>query len=233
MNTSIEQLQNRIGIRWYNPSLLIEALTHSSYANENPSTSPNERLEFLGDSIIGCIISERLYNDYPKLTEGELTLRRSQLVCSSTLASIAQSMKLGEALLLGKGEEKCAGRQKESNLSGALEALVASIMLDKGWNKARSFVLSIFESAYAKTQQEAVLDFKSQLLQLAQEQFNLQPTYSSTDSGKIDHPSRFTAVVSIGDVSISTGSGHSKKQAETLAAMNALAKLAIDSKQTT
>ena len=135
--------EESLGVSFHNKSLLNEALTHSSYINENPQFAlpSNERLEFLGDAVLNFIVAERLYKEFPKLPEGKLTAIGAFLVCRDALAEAASSVKLGDYLLLGRGEEASGGRTKSSNLANAMEALIGAIYLDKGWLEARKFVV--------------------------------------------------------------------------------------------
>ena len=222
---NLENFQSSIGIRWENTSLLKEALTHSSYINENPNVPSNERMEFLGDALLGLVLAQKLYQDYPGLAEGELTQRRSLLVRGSTLASVARSIGLGEALFLGKGEEKSGGRAKATNLAGAMEALAAAVLLDQGWEKARDFVLRILEPEIAKLRREMDIDYKSQFQLVAQSRYKATPAYRIIDADGPDHDRRFTAEVIVNNEALAQGAGRSKKLAEADAARLALEKL--------
>ena len=141
----LEQLQQKLGVSLKNPILLQMALTHGSYLNENPAGFPssNERLELLGDAVLGLVVVEKLYQEYPTQDEGELTRFRSALVRKETLAQIAASIELGEYLYLSKGEESGGGRTKPANLAGALEALIAAIYLDRGLKDSKKFYFEI------------------------------------------------------------------------------------------
>ena len=143
--TSIDKLQSTIGIRFNNPATLEQALTHSSYINENPAgnAGDNERMEFLGDALLNFFVAEQLYLDFPDLPEGKLTEIRVSLIRQDKLAEKAAQLELGNHLLLGKGEDTSGGREKRNNLADAYEALTAAIYLDQGCEKARSFVLSV------------------------------------------------------------------------------------------
>ena len=168
---SLKDIKKRIGIEFKNEALLKLAITHSSYVNEYQAIAPesNERLEFLGDAILGMIIAEHLYLKFPEHAEGELTGFRASLVCTTTLADIAKKINLGNYLLLGKGEEASGGRNKDANLAGALEALVAAVYLDKGLETTRDFLLKLFEAEIENPgEQGNCVDFKSQLQQIFQ-----------------------------------------------------------------
>jgi len=221
----LETFQSNIGFRWKNISILEEALTHSSYVNENAHIASNERMEFLGDALLGLVLANKLYLEYPDLDEGELTRRRSLLVRGSTLASVARSIGLGDALFLGKGEEKSGGRSKATNLAGAMEALVAAAFLDQGWDPAHDFVLRVLEPEIEKQRRELDTDYKSQFQLEAQSRFKATPGYRIIDAVGPDHDRRFTAEVFVNDEIIAQGCGRSKKLAEADAARMALLKL--------
>ena len=221
----IDSLQESLSVRFVNPSLLEQALIHSSYLNEYPGTVPasNERLEFLGDAVLGFVVAEKLYQDSPDLTEGEMTRIRSALVRRETLAQIARSLKLGDYLYLGKGEEAGGGRRKPANLSGALEAVIAAIYLDRGLTVTRKLVLRWL----AGELQEVVgrgkgVDYKSKLQEMMQSEYHSSPSYRTVKSAGPDHDKLFTVEVMIGDKVLGRGAGKSKKLAETKAARNAL-----------
>ncbi len=221
----LDSFQSTIGIYWKNISLLEEALTHSSYVNENPLVPSNERMEFLGDALLGLVLARKLYQDYPDLAEGELTRRRSLLVRGSTLASVAKTIGLGEVLLVGKGEEKSGGRSKPTNLAGAMEALAAAVMLDQGWEIARDFILRVLEPEIEKLRREMDTDYKSEFQLVAQSRDKATPVYRIIDTAGPDHDRRFTAEVLLHEEVIAQGCGRSKKLAEADAARLALAKL--------
>jgi len=207
-------------------SLLEQAMVHSSYLNENPSYVPfsNERLEFLGDAILGFIVAEKLYQDFPDLTEGEMTRLRSVLVRRDTLARLARDVRLGDYLYLGKGEEASGGRHKSANLAGAMEAMVAAVFLDQGLTITRELVIKLFDEELQKVmRQGAEVDYKSQLQELIQSRYQLTPDYRLIEATGPDHDKRFTVEVMLGDTVLGRGSGKSKKMAETEAARSALA----------
>jgi ribonuclease-3 len=222
---NLDDFQSSIGIHWKNIALLEEALTHSSYVNENPRAISNERMEFLGDALLGLVLARKLFQDYPDLAEGELTRRRSLLVRGSTLASVAGCIGLGNVMFMGKGEEKCDGRSKASNLAGAMEALVAAVMLDQGFEKARDFILRILDSEIEKQRRELDKDYKSLFQSEVQSLYHTTPTYRIIDAVGPDHNRRFTAEVLVNDEVSALGQGRSKKLAEADAARTALSKL--------
>jgi ribonuclease III len=223
----LDSFQENIGLRWKDVSILEEALTHSSYVNENPEVPSNERMEFLGDAALGLALAQKLFEDYPALDEGELTRRRSLLVRGSTLASAARSIGLGEALFMGKGEEKSGGRAKPTNLAGAMEALVAAVLLDRGWQAARDFVLRVLAKDIEKLKRELDTDYKSRLQSETQARSGNPPAYRIIDEAGPDHDRRFTAEVLIDGAAAAKGCGRSKKLAEAEAARAALESLGI------
>jgi ribonuclease-3 len=214
---------------WFNqPSLLEQALIHSSYINENPDFAPtsNERLEFLGDAILGFIVAEELYQRFPQLSEGEMTKLRSSLVRRDTLSRIAKNISLGDYLYLGRGEEASGGRRKPANLAGALEAVIAAIFLDQGLAAVRDFVLRSVNQELNKLLTRGVeVDYKSQLQELIQARQQQTPSYRVIETGGPDHDKTFTVEVRVGDTVLGRGSGKSKKEAEAEAARSALAQL--------
>ncbi len=227
----IDSLQESLNIRLKNSSLLEQALIHSSYLNEYPGAVPasNERLEFFGDAVLDFIVAEKLYRDFPALTEGEMTRIRSALVRRETLARVARNLKLGDGLYLGKGEEASGGRRKSANLSGALEAVIAAIFIDRGLAVTRKLVLRWL----AKEFQEVMgrirdIDCKSQLQELIQSKYRSSPSYRTIQDTGPDHDKLFTVEVIIGDRVLGRGTGKSKKLAETEAARSALEQFKSD-----
>jgi ribonuclease-3 len=223
--TDVLFFQNSLGILFTNVSLLEQALVHSSYINENPETTPasNERLEFLGDAVLGLVIAQKLYLDFPQSSEGQLTQFRAALVRRETLAQIAAEIKLGDYLLLGRGEESGGGREKAANLAGAFESLIASIYLDQGLEEARVFILRLFgPEIHKQAQQVAGTDYKSQLQEIIQAQQQQTPSYILIEAVGPDHAKQFTVEVTIGRTILGRGTGKSKKTAEMEAARVAL-----------
>ena len=221
-------LQQILGVSFKDPSLLEQALVHSSYVNENPGSAltSNERLEFLGDAVLGSVIAEKLYHDLPSCTEGEMTKLRATLVCRDTLAQAARAIGLGDYLYLGKGEEASGGRHKPVNLAGALEAVIAAIYLDQGAATAKDFILRLFNKELQKVvSQGAEVNYKSQLQELIQAREQQTPAYHVIEATGPDHDRRFTVEVRVGDTVLGRGSGRSKKEAETEAARSALERL--------
>ena len=221
-------LQQTLGVFFNDLSLMKQALVHSSYINENPGFAPtsNERLEFLGDAVLGLIVAEKLYQDFPHFTEGEMTKLRAALVRRDTLTHIARTVGLGDYLYLGKGEEVSGGRLKSANLAGALEALIAAVFLDQGLAIAKDFVLRLHKEELQKVfTQDAGMDYKSQLQELIQAEEQRTPNYHIIKTIGPDHDRRFTVEVRVGDTILGRGSGKSKKMAETEAARVALVRL--------
>ncbi len=224
----IADLQKKLGIVFIEPGLLRQALVHSSYINENPAAVPghNERLEFLGDAVLGLVAAGELYRSFPDFSEGELTRLRAALVRRDTLARVARSVDLGSFLLMGKGEESGGGRGKSTNLAGALEAVVAAVYLDAGLDAAGDMVARLFASEWPKLSgPEAVIDFKSRLQEIVQSRFQRTPLYRLVSETGPHHDMIFTVEVSVNSEVLGQGSGRSKKLAETEAARAALARL--------
>jgi ribonuclease-3 len=220
-------LQQALGISWNDSSLLEQSLVHSSYINENPDLAPasNERLEFLGDAILDLVIAEKLYHDFPRLNEGEMTKLRSILVRRDTLARIARVLILGNYLFLGKGEEASGGRHNQTNLAGALEATIAAVFLDQGLASTRDFILRLFDKELEKVISQGIKpDYKSQLQELIQSR-QQAVTYYLVEAVGPAHDKRFTVEVRLDDTVLGRGSGKSKKEAETEAAHIALESL--------
>jgi ribonuclease-3 len=228
--TDQNELQKTLGVAFEQQELLTQALTHSSYANENPGFAPasNERLEFLGDAILGLIVAENLFRDFPSMAEGEMTRLRSILVKQETLARVAEAIRLGSYLHLGKGEEASGGREKPANLARALEALIAAVYLDHGFAVTEQLVLEILDTELLKTlYQGTIIDYKSQLQEMLQAKMQQTPVYNLIETQGPDHDKNFTVEVRIGNEILATGIGRSKKKAETEAARAALEQLQV------
>jgi len=219
----IKDLEAAIGYRFQNISLLQNALTHSSYANErwHNSLLSNERLEFLGDSILGMLVAEYLFRSFPDRPEGELTRMRADMVCEKTLAAVANRIGLGEHLLLGHGEEQGGGRNRDSILADAVESVIAASFLDGGMAAARQFIEKfILVEVPVKKLHNA--DYKTALQELVQQKKNQTLSYALVGESGPDHDKRFEVEVSLNGRIIGTGSGSSKKRAEQMAAKKAL-----------
>lgn len=215
------EFEKIIDCKFNNPELLQTALTHSSYANEHSSfLHCNERLEFLGDSVLGFITAEYLYKTFPDIPEGELTKLRAYAVCETTLAEYAHEINLGDFLLLGKGEIHSGGNKRPSILSDAFEAVIAAIYLDSGIEKAKEFVLSFVTKAVNETPQ--FKDYKTMLQEVIQKNPEEQLNYVVTNENGPDHEKAFTVEVHLNSNRIGVGTGRSKKQAEQQAAKEAL-----------
>jgi len=227
----LAELQKSLGVSFNDLSHLEQALIHSSYLNENPSFAPtsNERLEFLGDAVLGLVIAEKLYLSFPQFSEGEMTRARAALVRRDTLARVARVISLGDFLYLGKGEEASGGRHKASNLAAALEAVIAAIFLDRGLATAKEIILRLFnEEIERAVSQGAGVDYKSQLQELVQAKQQPPPVYELVEAVGPAHDRWFTVEVKISDTVLGKGSGRSKKMAETEAAYSALQRLSND-----
>jgi ribonuclease-3 len=227
----LDALQKAIGVTFHNRSLLEQAVIHSSYVNENLElvSSHNERLEFLGDAVLGFIVAEKLYQEFPDITEGEMTKLRAALVRRDTLARVAGAVGLGDFLYIGKGEEASGGRAKTPNLAGALEAMIGAIYLDQGLTTARDAVLRLLGEELSRVSRHgAGVDYKSRLQELIQSRNQSTPAYRLVAQTGPDHDRRFTVEVMAGGVILGRGAGKSKKLAETEAARLALDRLNDD-----
>ncbi len=221
----LDSLQNVLGVRFKDVSRLRQALVHRSYLNENPDfeLGSNERLEFLGDALLGLVVAERLYRQFPRREEGELTQLRSVLVCRETLARSAAAMGLGEHLYLGKGEESSGGRERESNLARAFEAVIGAIFVDRGFVVAKTSVLRWLDEELVRlVAGESSIDHKSALQQLTQSKLQLAPVYRTVSEGGPDHRRQFEVEVLVGSKVVGRGEGRSKQVAEKEAARMAL-----------
>ena len=219
----IKDLETAIGYRFKNISLLQNALTHSSYANErwHNSLKSNERLEFLGDSILGMVVAEYLYKTFPDRPEGELTRMRADMVCEQTLASVAARIDLGRHLMLGNGEEQGGGRTRNSILADAVESVIAASFLDGGMEAARR-IIEKFILVEVPVKKLNNADYKTALQELVQQKKNQTLSYALVGESGPDHDKRFEVEVSLNGQVIGTGSGSSKKRAEQMAAKAAL-----------
>jgi ribonuclease-3 len=220
--------QKNIVISFRQEYLLEQAFTHLSYLNENPDFArpSNERLEFLGDAILNFIVAEKLYKEFPKLPEGELTEIRASLVCRDTLAELASSLKLGDWLLLGRGEEANGGRAKASNLANAMEALIGALYLDQGLARARRFILRQLKPELEKIKAgKTTPNYKALVQEFIQGQKRPTPVYRLVEATGPDHSKQFTAEILVEGEALGKGTGKSKKTAEIQAARAAWQKL--------
>ena len=219
----IKDLEAATGYRFKNIALLQNALTHSSYANErwHNSLKSNERLEFLGDSILGMVVAEYLYRNFPERPEGELTRMRADMVCEQALAAVANRIGLGSHLLLGNGEEQGGGRNRNSILADAVESVIAASFLDGGMEAARSFINRFILVDVPVTKLHNA-DYKTALQELIQQKKNQALSYVLVGQSGPDHDKEFQVEVSLNDQVIGKGIGSSKKRAEQDAARAAL-----------
>lgn len=221
-------LQQNIGVTFQDTSLLQQAFQHSSFINENPDSpiSDNERLEFLGDAVLNFTVAEKIYQEFPNLTEGELTVLRISLIREDTLARLASELSLGNYLQLGKGEEASGGRHRQTNLADTFEALIGAIFLDQGLATARDFI-SRKLSKYLKEIKngESEQNYKAKLQEFTQAEYKQLPTYHLIESSGPDHDKNFVVEVVLRGKLLGKGFGKSKKAAEIEAARLACEKL--------
>ncbi len=226
MKRKLVEFENIINYRFKDKKILTTGLTHSSYANEanNSTINSNERLEFLGDSILDFIISEYIYIKYPKLSEGELTKIRSQTVCELSLSTIAKKIKLGNYLLLGKGEELSGGRNRPSILADAFEAIVAALYMDGGISFVNKWVISQLQDTIIQaTKGTAFIDYKTLLQETIQKKNNISIEYKLVNETGPDHDRIFYVEIIYNNIkTIGKGKGKNKKEAEQNAAKEAL-----------
>ena len=222
----IKDLEIAIGYRFQNISLLQNALAHSSYANErwHDSLKSNERLEFLGDSILGMVVAEYLYRYFPGRPEGDLTRMRADMVCERALAVVADRICLGQHLLLGHGEEQGGGRTRDSILADAVESVIAACFLDGGMDAARGFI-DRFVLTNVPVRQLANRDYKTALQELVQQKKNQVLTYMLVGESGPDHDKQFQVEVCLNGTVVGCGGGTSKKRAEQDAARVAMESL--------
>jgi len=222
----LEPLEKNLDYKFKNVELLRTALTHSSYANENKMrvTDNNERLEFLGDVVVNFIVSHYLYKKYPNYPEGELTKVRAKVVCESSLAFIARKIQLGNYILLGKGEEATGGRDRDSILADASEALVGAIYMDSGLDITNEVLLKNFETdlVYAVAKGALFVDYKTDLQETLQKKTKAKIEYKVVKEEGPDHNKIFHIDLMVDNQVAGTGSGRNKKEAEQMAAKDAL-----------
>jgi len=222
---NLHKLENQLGYRFRDLNLLATSLTHRSYVNENQQwgLSDNERFEFLGDSILGSCVSDLIIRKYTASSEGDLSKIRAALVCEESLAKIARTLQMGDYLLIGHGEENAGSRGKDSFLANALEAVIAAVYLDSGFDRVKDMITGWLESRL----EDNVLtieysDYKTALQELCQKKFKTTPVYLVTDSAGPEHAKIFEVRVVINDQLTECGRGKSKKEAEKQAAQRAL-----------
>lgn len=214
----MDKLEEKLGYKFQNRALLENALTHSSHANENrgKGLQSNERLEFLGDSVLGMVTADYLFRSHPDLPEGDLTRTRASLVCEGSLVEVAQILGLGDYLMLGKGEDSGGGRERPSILADAVEAVLAAVYLDGGIGSARKMVQKFILDR--EEEKMGSRDYKTALQELVQRESGQVLEYRLTDAQGPDHAKVFQVAVALNGTAIGTGEGRSKKEAEQNAA---------------
>ncbi len=220
----MDSLEKKLGHVFRDRALLATALTHSSYANENRGRGEcNERLEFLGDSVLGMVVADALYRRFPELPEGRMTRLRAQLVCEESLHRVASELGLGEYVRLGRGEEHTGGRRRTSILADAVEAVIAAMYLDGGLETAKAFIeRQILSALDGSGPAMRVEDCKTELQELVQKKSGQSLSYELLGESGPDHDKTFTSQVSLNGRPIGSGSGRTKKEAEQAAARAAL-----------
>ncbi|TDI37749.1 MAG: ribonuclease III [Acidobacteria bacterium] len=222
-------LEDKLGYTFENPGLLRLALTHRSVSSDDPSRNDNERLEFLGDAVLQLVITDLLYESYPHLAEGQMAKVRAAVVSGPALAEIARSIDLGAHIELAQGEERTGGREKDSILADAVEAILGSVYLDSGIDSAGEIILSLWADRVAdRAKSPGIKDYKTRLQEHVARD-GRRPVYEVEGSGP-DHSRQFRAVVYVDGSRLGSGEGRSKKAAEQSAAQEALASLSPDSR---
>lgn len=215
-------LEEVVGYRFKDPALLKQALSHKSYASESGSGVYNERLEFLGDSVLASVVAHAVYAGYPDEPEGNLSKKKSLLVARPSLALWGEELGIGAHLHLGVGEESTGGRTRQSLLANAVEALIGAIYLDGGYDAAAKFIRAWYAERHGSLLET---DHKSKLQEILQKRHKSPPTYETTSATGPDHDKVFLITVRIGERELGRGTGKSKKEAEQAAASDALAKM--------
>lgn len=227
-------LEQRLGYAFSDQGLIERALTHRSRAHEDDTgvVEDNESLEFLGDAVLGLVMADRLFREYPEYDEGRKSKARAQLVSAATLAELGDGLQLGDHLLLGRGEEKTGGRRKRSLIADAFEAVVGAIYLDGGYDAAAAFLERAFRPLLERLRRDGVTggsrDHKSALQEWLQARAQPLPEYRLAHTTGPDHRKEFAVEVLVGDRRVAIGAGQSKKEAEREAARQALAMLSAD-----
>jgi ribonuclease-3 len=223
LENNIQILQRKLGVQFANVELLQEALTHSSYANQKKDIKYNERLEFLGDSVLQLCISEYLYKSYSDKSEGQLTKTRALIVCENSLYEIAKQWELGTFIRMSKGEELTGGRTRVSILADCVEAIIAAVYLDSGFESARNFIIKNFMNTIDEAiNNEIILDYKTKLQELLQQNGDVTISYSLVKFEGPPHRREFFTEVLVNNEVIGKGSGFSKKESEQNSAKSAL-----------
>jgi ribonuclease-3 len=230
--SAIDALAARLELSFSDLDLLAQAMAHRSWCAETEDADSNERLEFLGDAVLGLVITDYLFRTYPDLPEGELAKVRASLVNSEALAEVAEQYEIGHALFLGKGEDASGGRDKPSILADAMEAVIGAVYIDAGWQAAADLVMRLLSGRIAPAAAgPGGQDFKTRLQELSARRFEELPRYDVYDEGP-DHAKRFYATVSVAGRPRGTGEGRSKKQAEQAAARLAWEALSAEVSET-
>lgn len=223
--TDIGTLQSSLELAFHDEDLLLQALTHRSFHNEHGTTDvgDNERLEFLGDAVLDFMVGDMLFRRYPDMPEGDLTRLRAALVRTESLARVAQEMSLGVHLRMGRGEEGTGGRERQTNLCAALEAVVGALYLDQGVEAVRMFIAPRLDALLQEILKESLdRDARSSLQEWSQAELNLTPVYRTVSSSGPDHEKEFVVEVMIGEQVAGQGTGRSKQAGAQAAARDAL-----------
>jgi ribonuclease-3 len=223
-----DRLEQIVGVTFADRGLLIQALVHRSYLHEHPDSAlpSNERIEFLGDSVLGFVIAEHIYQRYPEMKEGEMTSLRAAVVKTPTLAHMAAALHLGDYLLMSRGEESGGGRARAAILACAYEALLGAMLIDRGLEATRRFILEQFQPVLDEVVRDRLdRDDKSILQEMVQGLLGITPVYRIVETSGSHHEPLFTVEVSAGDQVMGCGVGHSKREAEQLAAAEALTRV--------
>ena len=228
-NAMLERLCQKLNIRLHDLGLLDRALTHTSFAHEakiNPKPGHNERLEFLGDSVLSMAVCTYIYNKFPDMPEGEMTKMRAKVVCESALANYARALALGDYILLGKGEETSGGKNRSSILADALEAVIGACYIDRGWKEASKLAVSLTRTELDSPDiPEDKYDFKTKLQEIVQKDNNSSVSYLLLSESGPGHNKVFEMAVLVNNKQIASAEGSSKKEAEQAAAKLALLEL--------
>jgi ribonuclease-3 len=219
----MKELEDKLGYHFKNPTYLKNALTHSSYANEVRSAGgSNERLEFLGDSVLGFVVADYLFKNFPNLPEGDLTKKRAALVCEKACCGFSKQLDVGKYLLLSHGEQNSGGRTRPSILADAFESIIAAIYIDGGMEEARKFILRFVLPLLQNSRPKTFKDYKTSLQEIIQQNPEERLEYVLTGESGPDHDKHFTVEVHLNNNVIGKGGGRSKKEAEQQAAREAL-----------
>jgi len=219
----MKELEDKLGYHFKNQSYLKNALTHSSYANETRAAAgSNERLEFLGDSVLGVVVADYLFKNFPDLPEGDLTKKRAALVCEKACCGFSSQLEVGKYLLLSHGEQNSGGRTRSSILADAFESIIAAIYIDGGMEEARKFILRFVLPLLQAAKPKAFKDYKTALQEIIQQNPEERLEYLLTGESGPDHDKHFTVEVHLNNNVIGKGGGRSKKEAEQQAAREAL-----------